>query len=854
MSLKDYDVLRAIGQGTYGEVHLVTSMKDKKQYVIKKMTLKKASARERKAAEQEAKLLSNLRHPNIVSYKDSFESDSNLYIVMGFAEGGDLYSKLREHRERRDYLSEQQVVRWYIQICMALQYLHDRRILHRDLKTQNIFLTKTKMIKVGDLGIAKVLESSSDMATTLIGTPYYMSPELFSNRPYNHKSDVWALGCCIYEMVTLKHAFNAKDMNSLVYKILKGKMPAMPEEYAEELCELIKSMLHQNPEKRPSVNRILRNSFIKKHIKLFLDESSRRRPASGRSSRRTSATSSVGGSQPASRKTSSNSQGSSPSPHPPVLAPDPSKISRAVKTRSPINERPAELRQKSKIPTSHQEEVMTGKDSVVITNPARNVKSKQYDRLHGTGNKAEDKENIQGVRDGNNDAVGNDSTLKPTNCSVPEPQSDLSSIVSKELNANSNNSGHAGKPPESGIYRNFAEVPRYEKVIIHQKPMVQNLPKHPSPQLNQRNGIPVSSRASSASSSCSAESTSSKKKHRPLPEHPAIKLSSEPRKREDICTPDKTPSTGSDMRDSMESVASVASSVVSVNDDGTPRVSSARQRRRERQQRQKTKTPPIVEEIRKSRNSSMKNRQSQDTERLHRERMSEEKTAEMNRRSENAQKESIVVDGDAVFTSGSDENKKNQMGGSTEQSSQHQEVEEFMTLLHTTLNLGKSDKADSEDQVSTSSSPNSLSEDAHEAAKGPLSPVPELSESSSSSTIENTQQSQYGQNTPAATPISIPTPHQGLHQHGISKGTLRSTQRLMDRIVSLRRDCIHGLGVPLLHRAYEVLDANENEDVLQKELVLLLGPVRFEQWAGKIWQLKFCEESMFGHCGTITAI
>jgi NIMA (never in mitosis gene a)-related kinase len=92
------------------------------------------------------------------------------------------------------------------------------------LKTQNIFLTKNKIIKVGDLGIARVLKSNNDMATTIIGTPYYMSPELFTNKPYNSKSDVWALGCCVYEMTTLRHAFNAKDMTSLVLKITRGKV------------------------------------------------------------------------------------------------------------------------------------------------------------------------------------------------------------------------------------------------------------------------------------------------------------------------------------------------------------------------------------------------------------------------------------------------------------------------------------------------------------------------------------------------------------------------------------------------------------------------------------------------------
>ncbi|XP_068951589.1 serine/threonine-protein kinase Nek4 isoform X2 [Petaurus breviceps papuanus] len=240
------------------------------QYVIKKLNVRNASSRERKAAEQEAQLLSQLKHPNIVTYRESWEGgDGLLYIVMGFCEGGDLYRKLKERKGK--LLPENQVVEWFVQIAMALQYLHEKHILHRDLKTQNVFLTRTNIIKVGDLGIARVLENQYDMASTLIGTPYYMSPELFSNRPYNYKSDVWALGCCVYEMATLKHAFNAKDMNSLVYRIIEGKLPPMPKDYSPQLAELIRTMLCKKPEERPSVRSILRQPYIKRHISLFLE-------------------------------------------------------------------------------------------------------------------------------------------------------------------------------------------------------------------------------------------------------------------------------------------------------------------------------------------------------------------------------------------------------------------------------------------------------------------------------------------------------------------------------------------------------------------------------------------------------
>ncbi|XP_041875253.1 serine/threonine-protein kinase Nek4 isoform X3 [Corvus kubaryi] len=234
MPLAAYCFLRAVGKGSYGEVSLARHRQDRKQYVIKKLNLRSASRREKRAAEQEAQLLSQLRHPNIVTYRESWQGDDgHLYIVMGFCEGGDLYHKLKEQKGK--LLPENQVVEWFVQIAMALQYLHEKHILHRDLKTQNIFLTRTNIIKVGDLGIARVLENQYDMASTLIGTPYYMSPELFSNKPYNYK------------------------------------LPPMPKDYSPQLVEIIQTMLSKKPEERPSVKSILRQPYIKQQISLFLE-------------------------------------------------------------------------------------------------------------------------------------------------------------------------------------------------------------------------------------------------------------------------------------------------------------------------------------------------------------------------------------------------------------------------------------------------------------------------------------------------------------------------------------------------------------------------------------------------------
>ncbi len=115
--------------------------------------MRKTSDRDKMSAQQEAQLLKNLKHPNIVSYKESFQIDGYLNIVMLFCDGGDLYTKIKEQNGK--FLEETQIVEWFVQIAMALQYLHDKNILHRDLKTQNIFLTRNKIVKVGDLGIAR---------------------------------------------------------------------------------------------------------------------------------------------------------------------------------------------------------------------------------------------------------------------------------------------------------------------------------------------------------------------------------------------------------------------------------------------------------------------------------------------------------------------------------------------------------------------------------------------------------------------------------------------------------------------------------------------------------------------------
>lgn len=182
---------------------------------------------------------------------------------MDYADDGDLYKKIEIQKELGKYMSENQILDWFVQMALATKHIHDHRILHRDLKTQNIFMSKNGQIKLGDFGIARVLQHTSDCAKTAIGTPYYLSPEIWQNMPYNQKSDVWSLGCILYEMVTLKHAFDATSIKGLVLKILRNNYPEIPKQYSKDLKDLISSMLIKDPVKRPSINKVLEMDFLK---------------------------------------------------------------------------------------------------------------------------------------------------------------------------------------------------------------------------------------------------------------------------------------------------------------------------------------------------------------------------------------------------------------------------------------------------------------------------------------------------------------------------------------------------------------------------------------------------------------
>ena len=267
--MDDFQILSKLGEGAYSTVFKVKRIIDNQIYALKKVKLLNLSEKEKENSLNEVRILASVKSNFVVSYKEAFfdEKDNTLCIVMEFADRGDLYQQIVAHKKTAKFFEESDIWRIFIQLVKGLKALHDLKILHRDMKSANVFLFSNGCAKLGDLNVSKVARRG--LGYTQTGTPYYASPEVWKDKPYDHKSDVWSLGCVLYEMITLRPPFRAKDMEGLFNKVCKGQFSRIPDRFSDDLFKIVQYLLQVNSIQRPSCEQILQHPIVLKRIEYF---------------------------------------------------------------------------------------------------------------------------------------------------------------------------------------------------------------------------------------------------------------------------------------------------------------------------------------------------------------------------------------------------------------------------------------------------------------------------------------------------------------------------------------------------------------------------------------------------------
>ena len=273
-SMDDFIIEKVLGKGSFGSVYLVRRKEDDNIYALKSVILEKLNKKEQQNSVNEVRILASVNHPNVIGYKEAFWDDklSSLNIVMEYADDGDLQTKIGKMRKEGGMFQENLIWSYSIQMIEGLKALHDKKIMHRDLKSANIFLVRDKhQCKLGDMNVSKVIKEKELLTQT--GTPYYASPEVWRDEPYSYKSDLWSIGCVIYELCSLRPPFKGKDLDELFMNVCKGKPDRISHVYSDDLWKMILMLLQVDVKKRCDCDMFLNSKLITRKIQEMKNES-----------------------------------------------------------------------------------------------------------------------------------------------------------------------------------------------------------------------------------------------------------------------------------------------------------------------------------------------------------------------------------------------------------------------------------------------------------------------------------------------------------------------------------------------------------------------------------------------------
>ncbi|KAG3051209.1 Serine/threonine-protein kinase, partial [Phytophthora idaei] len=254
--MENYHILERIGEGSFGKVYRGRRKYSGHIVALKFVTKQGKSARDLENLRQEINILRRLNHCNIIAMMDSFETDGEFCMVTEYAQG-ELFQVLEDEHS----LPEEEIKKIAIQLIQALHVLHSNRIIHRDMKPQNILIGSRQQIKLCDFGFARAIAHDTSLLRSIKGTPLYMAPELVQEKPYNYTVDLWSLGVILYELAVGKPPFYTDRIVSLIQMIVRDDVE-YPSTMSADFQSFLKGLLNKDPAQRLKWPKILDHPFI----------------------------------------------------------------------------------------------------------------------------------------------------------------------------------------------------------------------------------------------------------------------------------------------------------------------------------------------------------------------------------------------------------------------------------------------------------------------------------------------------------------------------------------------------------------------------------------------------------------
>eukprot|EP00933_Yihiella_yeosuensis_P022119 TRINITY_DN17418_c0_g1_i1.p1 TRINITY_DN17418_c0_g1~~TRINITY_DN17418_c0_g1_i1.p1 ORF type:complete len:383 (-),score=50.87 TRINITY_DN17418_c0_g1_i1:46-1194(-) len=258
-----FEVLKELHNCGTGSVHLARVKDRRHERTPVQVVLKRRKVPELGRAKDmlnEYEVMKRLNHPNIIrclGYFWEFQSQS-LFIVLEYAKRGDLHSELQARKQIGQHFTDEEVCDICGQILLGLAHIHSKGIVHRDIKSLNLFLTDTGMVKLGDFGVSRQMSDQTMFLNSFYGTPLYLSPEIIEGRSYSWSTDIWSVGVVVYELLSLQPPFHGPSLQDVISAVLRAKPAPLPRSRPAELCNIVGEMLSREASRRPSAENLLK--------------------------------------------------------------------------------------------------------------------------------------------------------------------------------------------------------------------------------------------------------------------------------------------------------------------------------------------------------------------------------------------------------------------------------------------------------------------------------------------------------------------------------------------------------------------------------------------------------------------